>query len=974
MSSSQTENSEKTKHYSPSEVESFWTEQWLSKNLFKSQINPNREKFSIALPPPNVTGELHMGHALGGTIQDILIRYNRMLGKDVLWQIGTDHAGIGTQIVVEKNLKKQESKTKEDIGREEFIKRTQAWKESYGNKIIEQMKLMGFSPDYSRVRYTMDEHYAHSVQSAFIKYFDSGLIYKGKRVTNWCPHCLTSLSDLEIEKEQINKKLYKIKYKLKSNSSQVINLDYIVVATTRPETMFGDTAVAINPDDSRFSELINLIKSQPGSVLALIPFSNIEIPVILDEHVKMDFGTGALKVTPAHDANDFEIAQRHNLPSVVILDKTAKLKLCPEVPKTIGIKTEEGLVTQSLPGIDRYKARDYIIQALGDDLLATEEYAQEKDLHDRCNTEIEPYLSNQWYVSMSKLAKISLSAFDSGRFKFVPERYSSIFKNWLSEIKDWCISRQIWWGHQIPVFYYDDTPENISLDELKNLAKSQPNCFIDDNNRLIRYYASQSPRDPAHYQDPDVLDTWFSSALWPFETLKSEHGSLETSDWDKKVYKSFYPTSVLATAREIINLWVTRMIFSSLFFEQEIPFRDILIHPVVQTPDGKRMSKSKGNAIDPLEMIAKYGADASRMWYASVGVISNQDVKFPGKKDQDKSWSSDTFEQYKKFANKLFNAFKFTCLKLNEDGSFTPQAPETWDRSKFNLADTWILNKFFNLVNSVNQAFEVYDLSTVQKSIYEFIWFDFCDWYIEATKVKQGADPSTQKQILFYILEASLRLLHPIMPFITEELWQNLKSNFDFTNISNSILDQDLDPKYSNSICFAKYPSLCPDFFEDKNNLAEKMNFILGIISQVRNTRQSLGISWANQLDIFYETQNPKHRIALESAQAFVQEMAKVAKLSPKPDNLARPLNVFVVESSKFYVPLLNLVDIEKIKSGISAKISKLDKDILGLESRLNSPNFIQNASKEKITETKDSLDQLLAQKQTFIDEISALS
>jgi valyl-tRNA synthetase len=974
MNTSQTQNSDKTKHYSPSEVESFWTDHWLSHNLFNCQIHPHKEKFSIALPPPNVTGELHMGHALGGTIQDILIRYNRMLGKDVLWQIGTDHAGIGTQIVVEKDLKKQESKTKEDLGRVEFIKRTQAWKESYGNKIIEQMKLMGFSPDYSRIRYTMDDHYAHSVQSAFIKYFDSGLIYKGKRITNWCPHCLTSLSDLEIEKEQINKKLYKIRYKLKTQPANKITQDFIVVATTRPETMFGDTAVAINPEDSRFSDLINLIRSQPGSVLALIPFSNKEIPVILDEHVKMDFGTGALKVTPAHDANDFEIALRHNLPSAVILDKTAKLKSCPEVPDIINIKTEEGFVTQSLTGLDRYKARDYIIQALGDALLATEEYAQEKDLHDRCNTEIEPYLSNQWYVSMSELAKVSLSAFDSGCFKFVPERYSSIFKNWLSEIKDWCISRQIWWGHQIPVFYYDDTPANTSVQELHQLVKSQKNCFIDDNDRLIRYYVSQSPRDPAHYQDPDVLDTWFSSALWPFETLKSEHGSLNSSDWDKKVYESFYPTSILATAREIINLWVTRMIFSSLFFEQDIPFRDILIHPVVQTPDGKRMSKSKGNAIDPLEMIAKYGADASRMWYASVGVISNQDVKFPGQKDKDKSWTSDTFEQYKKFANKLFNAFKFTCLKLNEDGGFVPQAPETWDKSKFNLADTWILNKFFVLVTTVNQAFEIYDLSSVQKSIYEFIWFDFCDWYIEAVKVKQGADFNTQKQILFYILEASLRLLHPIMPFITEELWQNLKSSFDFSNISDSIIDKDLDTKYSSSICFAKYPNSCPAFFEDKNNLAEKMEFILGIISQLRNTRQSLGISWANQLDIYYETQNSGHQSALESAQAFVQEMGKVAHLSSKPEHLARPLNVFVVDSTKFFVPLLNLVDIEKIKSGINLKITKLNKDILGLESRLNSPNFIQNASKEKITETKASLDQLLAQKQIYLDEISALS
>jgi valyl-tRNA synthetase len=971
MSTSKIQSTEKPSAYSPYEVESFWINNWLSNKLFECQINPNREKFSISLPPPNVTGELHMGHALGGTIQDIFIRYNRMLGKDVLWQIGTDHAGIGTQIVVEKDLKKQTGQSKEDLGREEFIKRTQEWKETYGNKIIEQMKLMGFSPDYSRVRYTMDAHYAGAVKNAFIKYFEQGLIYKGKRITNWCPHCLTSLSDLEIEKEAINKNLYKIKYHLKTD---LVNPpDYILVATTRPETMFGDTAVAINPNDSRFINLINHIKSKPGSVKALIPFTNREIPVILDEHVKMDFGTGALKVTPAHDANDFDIAQRHNLPNIVILDKNAKMKNCSEVPQVLKVPSEEGFQDIVLHGLDRYKARDYIVKALDADLESTDEYAQEKDQHDRCNTEIEPYLSNQWYVSMSKLAQMSLSAFAENKFQFVPDRYSSIFKNWLSEIKDWCISRQIWWGHQIPVFYYDDTPIGASLDELKKIVSSEPNCYINDENRLIRYYASTSPKDSSHYQDEDVLDTWFSSALWPFETLKSAHGDDSKSDWDMQVFKSFYPTSILATAREIINLWVTRMIFSSLFFENNIPFKNILIHPVVQTPDGKRMSKSKGNAIDPLEMIAKYGADASRMWYASVGVISNQDVKFPGKRNKDKSWESDTFEQYKKFANKLFNAFKFTCLKLNADGVFTPESPDNWDRSKLNIADVWILDKFYSLTNTVDLAFDNYDLSTVQKSIYEFIWFDFCDWYIEAVKVKEGSDQETQKQILFYILEASLRLLHPIMPCITEELWQNLNSSFDFSRINQNIRHQDLKELYSNSICFARYPNSCPEFFHDKNNLANQMNYILSIISQIRNTRQSLGIAWSVHLELFYDSSSPDEQSALISAKAFISDMAKVKTILPKEADLPRPLNVFVVGSSRFFVPLQGLVDIEKIKSGINSKISKLEKDILGLESRLQSPNFIQNANPDTIQETKNALEQLFMQKNTYLQELDTL-
>lgn len=953
---------EQNKHYSHHEVEAKWTEHWLANELFKCQINEGKDKFSIALPPPNVTGELHMGHALGGTIQDILIRYNRMLGKDVLWQIGTDHAGIGTQIVVEKDLKKSEGKSKDDLGREKFIERTRAWKETYGNKIIEQMKLMGFSPDYSRIRYTMDDHYADAVKKAFIKYFNEGLIYRGKRITNWCPHCLTSLSDLEIEKEAVSKKLYKIKYYLQGSSES------LVVATTRPETMFGDTAVAINPSDDRYSKLIARLQAGEAVLLA-IPLSGRLIPLVLDEHVKTDFGTGALKVTPAHDANDFEIAGRHKLPKVVMMDKRARMRACVEVPEFVEVKNDDGQVEkQGLHGVDRYKARDLVVKALGEQLLEVSEYAQEKDLHDRCNTEIEPYLSDQWYVSMKKLAKLALDCEASGKTRFVPERYTALYRNWLENIQDWCISRQIWWGHQIPVYYYqahstDANPFEDGQDFLEDR----------DDGAVLRYYAAETPRDPSHRQDVDVLDTWFSSALWPFETLKSEQGSNQLSDWDTKVYKSFYPTTVLATAREIINLWVTRMIFSSMYFEGQEPFKHVLIHPVVQTPDGKRMSKSKGNAIDPLEMIAKYGADASRMWYASVGVLGNQDVKFPGQRDKDKSWASDTFEQYRKFANKLFNAARFVSMKLNEGQGFKPSLPMTWDKSKFNLADIWILDKYASLLDTVNRAYEIYDLGTVQKSIYEFIWFDFCDWYIEATKVKQGADDATQKQILFYLLEASLRLLHPIMPFITEELWQNLRASYDCADIDETIIDTGLEARYQGSVSFAKYPRAYPEIFKDSGKSAEQMEYVVKLISLLRNARQSLNISWSNALDLYYQASSQTELEALSSASAFIQEMVKVGRLAQLETELAKPVSVFVHGDAKFVIPLAGIVDLDKLKASIINKISKLDKDILGLESRLKSPNFVENAAKDKVEETKASLAALVEQKRLYQVELDAL-
>ena len=740
--------------YDFTETEEKWLAVWLDKKIFQvnKDLNNGRKVFSIALPPPNVTGELHMGHALGGTIQDVLIRYHRMRGYDVHWQIGSDHAGIGTQLVVEKKLKSEEKLRKEDLGREAFLERIQAWKEQSGNQILEQMKRLGFSPDYDRTRYTMDAQYQEAVLAAFKKYHAEGYIYKGKRLTNWCPKCLTSLSDLEIEESAKTKKLYEIKYKLEKPYGE---LQELIVATTRPETMFGDTAVAINPNDERYSSLINEIKSKPNSVKVLIPFINKAIPVILDEQVKLDFGTGALKVTPAHDFNDNLIGKRHGLAELNIFNDKAELLDIPEVP------TE-------FQGLDRYKARTAVEEALAlnEALVKITEYTGTESLHDRCNTEIEPALSDQWYLSMKQLAEMALNRVtkdpdkklpDSKRTDFIPERYEEPFKAWLENIQDWCISRQIWWGHQIPI-----------------------------------------------EGETDVLDTWFSSALWPFISMAD----------DEAVLKKYYPTTVLATAREIINLWVTRMIFSSEFFRQEKAFSKVLIHPVVQTPDGKRMSKSKGNAIDPLLLVRNYGADASRMWYAQVGVFSSQDVRFPGKSfpskedPKVKDWECEVMEKYKRFANKLYNSAKFTCMNLVEDpsykstGKFKVKPITELNFNEMTFADRWILYELEHVLSTVSIYFTKYDIGAAQEKIFEFTWTRFCDWYIEFSKIQDNLE--TKNQILFYVLASAVRALQPFMPFVTEEIWQSLMPIVDFSEIEDDYFTEEYKAKPY--VAFAKFP------------------------------------------------------------------------------------------------------------------------------------------------------------------------
>jgi valyl-tRNA synthetase len=931
--------------YDFTETEEKWLAVWLDKKIFQvnKDLNNGREVFSIALPPPNVTGDLHMGHALGGTIQDVLIRYHRMRGYDVHWQIGSDHAGIGTQLVVEKKLKSEEKLRKEDLGREAFLERIQAWKEQSGNQILEQMKRLGFSPDYDRTRYTMDAQYQEAVLAAFKKYHDEGYIYKGKRLTNWCPKCLTSLSDLEIEESAKIKKLYEIKYKLEKpygeheddeNAEIGVPQQYLIVATTRPETMFGDTAVAINPEDERYLSLINQIKSKPNSVKVLIPFINKAIPVVLDEQVKLDFGTGALKVTPAHDFNDNLIGKRHGLTELNIFNDKAELLAIPEVPA-------------EFQGLDRYKARTAVEEALAlnEALVKITEYTGTESLHDRCNTEIEPALSDQWYLSMKQLAEMALSRVtnkgldDSKRTDFIPERYEEPFKAWLENIQDWCISRQIWWGHQIPI-----------------------------------------------EGETDVLDTWFSSALWPFISMAD----------DEAVLKKYYPTTVLATAREIINLWVTRMIFSSEFFRQEKAFSKVLIHPVVQTPDGKRMSKSKGNAIDPLLLVRNYGADASRMWYAQVGVFSSQDVRFPGKSfpskedTKMKDWECEVMEKYKRFANKLYNSAKFTCMNLVEDpsykstGKFKVKPITELNFNEMTFADRWIIYELEHVLSTVSTYFTKYDIGAAQEKIFEFTWTRFCDWYIELSKIQNNLE--TKNQILFYVLASTVRALQPFMPFVTEEIWQSLIQIVDFSEVEKEYFTEEYKakpyvaftkfPEYQKAVREAVFIGMEEATFRDV--VVWSMKLATEIIQRIRNTRQSLNISWSDEIKLFISNPNEADVSTLIEISPYIKRIAKCSNIFMDEAVPEKPLSSFMIKSEGgekreifFHIPLKGLVDIDKLKTNLEDKLSKLNKSKQQLETRLAA--MLNKAPEERIQEAKGDLEKLNLEEKIYLEELNSL-
>ena len=878
--------------YSPKDVEAKWTKFWFDNSLFDTEMSADRPKFSIALPPPNITGNLHMGHALNGTLQDVLIRLKRMQGYDVLWQPGTDHAGISTQMVVERQLralhdeenkKKPEGERKpfsrHEIGREKFIEHVWKWRSQYGDQIMNQYKRLGVSFAWDRVAFTMDESYVKAIYRAFVTYYKEGLIYRGHRVTNWCPRCLTSVSDLEVEHKDTKGHLYHIRYPLTDGSG------HIVIATTRPETMFADVAVAVNPKDDRY-------KSFVGKKVKL-PLTDREFPVIEDDYVDRSFGTGALKITPAHDANDWEVGQRHKLEAPVVIDTHGKMM-------------DNEFVPEAFRGLDRFKCRKLAVEALTEQEFIEEikDYEHGVGHCERCGVVIEPYLSDQWYLSMEELAKPAIECVEEERIKFIPDRYASTYLDWMKNIRDWNISRQLWWGHRIPIWTCTDCGFEDAFEEAPTEC---PKCESKD-----------------FVQDEDVLDTWFSSALWPFATL----GWPEKTD----VMKHFYPTTVLSTAREIINLWVARMIFSSTKFLGTIPFKHVLIHPVIQTKDGKRMSKSKGNAIDPLDMIESYGADANRFWFASMGVKGDQDVRFREEK----------LDEYKKFANKLWNVGKFVITQLE---GYKIQGI---NREHLTVSDRWIISEFNQLMSRVEKNFNDYDFDYASKDLHEFIWDKFCDWYVETAKIQlDKADENDQtKNVLYVVFEGLLRALHPVMPFITDELWSHMPKSDFMAPVPSAM--------------FAPYPRADLSTVDDA--ASSEMSYLMEIIRAIRNVKQTFDISWSTEAEVYLKVASEDEKRILANNKEYMERLAKAKPVNivdSKPDGRAA---YEIVSDTTVYVPLEKLIDVDKTKEKLLTRLAAKEKEEAKVSSMLENPNFKNKAPADKVQKQQDLLDDVQKQ------------
>ncbi len=889
---SESKQSESKSAYNPKEVEAKWTQFWFAENLFSLTVDPDRPSFSVALPPPNITGNLHLGHALNGTLQDLLIRWKRMQGYNVLWQPGTDHAGIATQMVVERELKKQ-GVTRHALGREQFLEKVWQWRNQYGNQILNQYKRLGVSFCWDRMVFTMDEHYVKAIMRAFCTLFKEGYIYRGNRVTNWCPRCLTSLSDLEVEHEETKGHLYCIKYRLADGSG------HLTVATTRPETMFGDVAVAVNPADKRYSSLVG------ASVL--LPLTDRPIPVIADEYVDMEFGTGALKITPAHDANDWEVGQRHNLASPVVIDQQGKLSANEFVPA-------------DLHGKERFAARGEIVSQLETAGLLSEvqDYLLGLVRCERCHAVIEPLLSDQWYVRMKELAAPAIAVVEEQRVVFIPDRYAATFLDWMRNIRDWCVSRQLWWGHRIPIWTCTSCGKQDAFEEPPS---SCPSCSCQTLE-----------------QDPDVLDTWFSSALWPFATLGWPDQTPEL--------KTFYPTAVLSTAREIINLWVARMIFTSLKFVGTIPFKHVLIHPVIQTADGKRMSKSKGNAIDPLDMIDKYGADANRFLFASLGVRGDQDVRF----------REDRLEECKRFANKLWNAGRFVL------GELEGYKPSGIERSKLTAADRWILSRYNHLLADVHKGLRNYDFNEVCRDFYEFIWDHFCDWYLEIAKIQIAQDDTTgggqTRQVLHVIFEGLMRALHPIMPFITEDLWDRTPKFALYAQLA--------------SIMFAPYPREDESFFDEEAE--SQLEMLTRTIRSIRNIRQTYNVPAASQAEVLIYCQDTKELALLKSGEDYIKRLAKVSPLTIASDGTAPDVAAWdTVSTARICVPLDKLIDVEKSKTKLKQRMEALEKDRAKVSQILDNADFRAKAPKDKVDALGKQLAELDVQKSSLESQMAVL-
>ena len=867
--------------YNPKEFEDSLYQNWERKEYFKPSMDKTKKPYCIVMPPPNVTGKLHMGHALDGTMQDILIRYKRMCGYNTLWLPGTDHASIATEVKVAEKIKKEEGLTKQDLGREKFLERAWEWTKKYGGTIQKQQRKLGCSCDWDRKRFTLDEGLSNAVLEQFIKLYNKDLIYKGKRMINWCPDCHSTISDIEVEYEEETSHLWHIRYKIAGTDDK-----YVIVATTRPETMLGDTAVAVHPEDERYKNIVGK--------KCILPIINKEIPIITDEFVEKEFGTGCVKVTPAHDMNDYQAGLRNNLEIVEVFD-------------------ESGIMNDLVPeyqGMKITKAREEIVKKLEEigALVKTETYTHNVGKCYRCHNTIEPRISEQWFVKMEELAKPAIESVKKNDIKFVPKRYEKTYFNWMENIQDWCISRQLWWGHRIPAYYCKDCGNII-------VSKQKPEkCEKCSSTNLI--------------QDEDTLDTWFSSALWPYSTL----------GWpeDTEDFKTFFPTNTLVTGYDIIFFWVARMIFSSLESIGTKPFSDILIHGIVRDSQGRKMSKSLGNGIDPLEIIEKYGADALR-FSLILGITPGNDIRFMPEK----------LEQASNFANKLWNAARFVLMNLED---FDENAKIS--NEDFQEEDKWIISKLNTLVKEVRTNLDNYELGVATQKIYDFIWNEFCDWYIEIVKVRLYNKENKKSRLvaqytLNKVLGDSLKLLHPIMPFVTEQIYIQLYNNDE-------------------SIMISKYPSYSETehFMQAEKNIERLKEIIVGI----RNMRAELNVPNSKKAELIFVTMHYKNLI--ESSTEFLKKLGFSENISIQENKNGISENAVsvITDGIELYIPLENLIDMEKEKQRKQEEKKKIEAEIERASKMLSNPGFINKAPATKIQEEKEKLEKYKEMLKKFED------
>ena len=856
------------KVYEPQEVEARVYETWERCGCFKGRRDPKKKPFTIVMPPPNVTGQLHMGHAMDDSLQDMLIRYKRMQGYAALYLPGTDHAGIATQVKVEEELRNNEGLSRYDLGREKFLERVWDWKAKYGARIVQQQKKLGISADWERSRFTMDEGLSRAVRHVFVSLYQKDLIYKGSRIINWCPHCVTALSDAEVEYQDKPGHLWHMRYPLADGSG------YLVVATTRPETMMGDTGVAVNPNDERYKHLVGKT--------CILPLMDREIPIVADDYVEMDFGTGCVKMTPAHDPNDFEVGLRHNLDTIRVLDDN-------------GVVNANG---GRYEGMDRYEARKAVVadlEALGL-MEKIEPYSHNVGTCYRCHSDVEPLISAQWFVRMEPLAKEALRVVNEGEVKFVPDRFAKTYTNWMENVHDWCISRQLWWGHQIPAWYCADCGH-------MTVSEEDPDCCEKCGSKHIE-------------RDPDVLDTWFSSALWPFSTLG-------WPDENSEDFKYFYPTDVLVTAYDIIFFWVARMIFSGCAHTNKPPFHTVFIHGLIRDDKGRKMSKSLGNGIEPLEIADKYGADALRFNLVT-GNSPGNDMRF----------FTERCEAMRNFANKIWNASRFLMMNLTIDKCELPQ--------KLELEDKWILSKLNRAVAEITENMDRYELGVAAQKIYDFIWDDYCDWYIELTKTRlQGEDEDSKvraQQVLCWVLTQMLKLLHPFMPFITEEIWQALPHEGDF------LMLQDW-PAASAGMDFPA---------EEK-----AMELIMDAIRAVRARRNEMNVPPSKKARLTVATGEGE---VFTLGVPFLKKLAYASEVEVVPagqaPDAARMVAV-VTHAAQLFIPLGELVDLEKEKARMEKELKKQSAELDKLNAKLNNPGFVNKAPAQVVEAEKERAAQL---------------